>query len=135
MMRWGRLESWRKFWLVFPNDIVGILCIGLVISGLTMLTQPDGYRSFYMDVGPFHWTPIHGGVASAVCALICLASKASYAGLALVAATFAGRGVLLFTAWSMGRVDPAPPATRWIWEAINVAIILMAAGKLRRTYR
>ena len=131
----GRYHHWWRFWRIFPNNIIGILSMGLVIAGLMMIITPDLYRSFYLDVGPFRLTPLMGGLASVVCALTCLGTRASYVGLGLVAATFAGRGALLFTAWATARVDPPPPPTRWLWEVVNVFVILIAAGRIRRTYR
>lgn len=128
------IYEWH-FWRAFPNNIIGILCFGLVAAGVMMFIEPELYRSFYIDIGSIRLTPMVFGLASLVCALICLGTRASYIGLGLVAATFAGRGVLLFTAWVMARVDPRPPPTRWLWEVINLVIILLASGRIKRTYR
>jgi hypothetical protein len=127
------LRQWN-FWKLFPNNVVGILSVGLMISGITMLLQPHLYRSFYMDIdGIFVVTPIWAGWTSLLSGAACLATKAGRIGVALVAGAFAGRGVILFTAWVATRVDPPPPPTRWIWEVINLVVILLSAAHFRRS--
>jgi len=125
--------SWT-FWRRFPESIVGLFCMGLILSGAMMIVAPEGYRSFYVGItATLVFTPFWAGWMSLLSAVICLIKRARGLGLALVVATFMGRAGLLFTAWAFPRNKTPPPATRWIWEVVIAWTILLCTTHLTTT--
>jgi len=120
------------FWKAFPQSVVALFCLGLIVSGITMMLTPSGYRSFRVTlIDGYTFTPAWAGLLSALSGVWCLAARAHGLGLALVVASFMGRAGLLFTAWAWPR-DIPPPATRWIWEVLIAVTVIMCTSHIKR---
>lgn len=125
------VERWN-FWRRLPQLNLAVFATGLLISGVTMILAPAGYKSFYLECAGVQMTPAWFGLLSIIISVALFATCGMPWALGLLVAVFVARATLLFTAWA-GRVQPAPPAARWIWEVCIAIVILLNAPRHDRT--